>query len=163
MFKKQLYPIELVKYYYNISADVLNGEKISSMDEYVQHGNTSCLYHSVAVAYYSLALVNIFKIRCDRKSLVTGALLHDYFLYDWHENDASHRLHGFRHPKTALNNACRDYSLNEIEKNIISRHMFPLIPIPPRHIEGVIVCLVDKVCSLYETFSRRSYSAIEIK
>ena len=80
-----------------------------------------------------------------------GALLHDYFLYDWHQKDSSHRLHGFRHPKTALGNAQRDYHLNWKEKNIIARHMFPLIPVPPQCREAWIVCLADKWCALGET------------
>ena len=78
-------------------------------------------------------------------------MLHDYFLYDWHQKDPSHRLHGFRHPKTALGNAQRDYYLNWKEKNIIARHMFPLIPVPPQCREAWIVCLADKWCALGET------------
>lgn len=74
-----------------------------------------------------------------------------YFLYDWHQKDPSHRLHGFRHPKTALGNAQRDYYLNWKEKNIIARHMFPLIPVPPQCREAWIVCLADKWCALGET------------
>ena len=78
-------------------------------------------------------------------------MLHDYFLYDWHQKDSAHRLHGFRHPKTALGNAQRDYHLNWKEKNIIARHMFPLIPVPPQCREAWIVCLADKWCALGET------------
>ena len=65
--------------------------------EFVQHGDTTVLLHCVAVAYFSLWLVNFLHIRCNEKSLVRGALLHDYFLYDWHTPDPSHRLHGFHH------------------------------------------------------------------
>lgn len=56
-----------------------------------------------------------------------------------------------RHPKTALGNAQRDYHLNWKEKNIIARHMFPLIPVPPQCREAWIVCLADKWCALGET------------
>ena len=38
--------------------------------------------------------------------------------------------------------------------------MFPLTFYPPKYIESVIVCLVDKACSLYETFSKRAYLKI---
>jgi signal peptidase II len=37
------------------------------------------------------------------------------------------------------------------EKNIIARHMFPLIPVPPQCREAWIVCLADKWCALGET------------
>jgi hypothetical protein len=30
--------------------------------------------------------------------------------------------------------------------------MFPLVPFPPRTLEGWIVTVSDKLCSLYETF-----------
>ena len=91
------------------------------------------------------------KISMDVRSLAMGALLHDYFLYDWHEDDPSHRLHGFTHPKKALKNAQKDYQLNWKEKNIIARHMFPLVPIPPQCREAWLVCMVDKWCALSET------------
>lgn len=117
----------------------------------MQHGSTSVYEHSVNVAYKSLLLAENFRLPVDKQSLVRGALLHDYFLYDWHQKDSSHRLHGFRHPKTALGNAQRDYHLNWKEKNIIARHMFPLIPVPPQCREAWIVCLADKWCALGET------------
>lgn len=117
----------------------------------MQHGSTSVYEHSVNVAYKSLLLVENYRLPVDKQSLVRGALLHDYFLYDWHQKDSSHRLHGFRHPKTALGNAQRDYHLNWKEKNIIARHMFPLIPVPPQCREAWIVCLADKWCALGET------------
>lgn len=53
---------------------------------FVQHGDTSCLLHCVAVAYYSAAILDLLRIRYDRRALVRGALLHDFFLYDWHNH-----------------------------------------------------------------------------
>lgn len=117
----------------------------------IQHGNTTIYSHSLKVAYTSLWLMEKSRIPMDVKSLAKGALLHDYFLYDWHDADPSHRLHGFTHPKKALKNAQRDYNLNWKEKNIISRHMFPLVPVPPQCREAWLVCMVDKWCALSET------------
>ena len=117
----------------------------------MQHGCTTIYQHSIHVAYVSLFLMEKWHIPLDEISLVKGALLHDYFLYDWHENDASHRLHGFHHPNTALRNALRDYKLNKREENMIARHMFPLTPIPPGCREAWLVCLTDKWCAMKET------------
>lgn len=117
---------------------------------FIQHGNTSVYEHSIRVAYYSLWLAECLHLCRHRRELVRGALLHDYFLYDWHEKDRSHNLHGFRHPFTALRNANEDFTLSNREQNIILRHMFPLIPVPPTCLEGWIVCMVDKGCSVYE-------------
>ena len=117
---------------------------------FIQHGSTSVYAHSIRVAYYSLSRADFLHLRRNRRELVRGALLHDYFLYDWHEKDRTHNLHGFRHPFTALRNADADFTLSRRERYIILLHMFPLIPVPPSCLEGWIVCLVDKGCSIYE-------------
>ena len=93
-------------------------------------------------------------IRYKKRELIRGALLHDYFLYDWHR--AQKRLHGFTHPSAALTNAERDFKLSDTERDIIKKHMFPLTVVPPLCREGWIVCLVDKACSIYETVKRKN-------
>ena len=127
---------------------------------YIQHGETSCMRHMIAVAYYSYRLVKRLGIRCRTDELIRGALLHDYFLYDWHTKRSNGRLHGFTHPGTALENASRDFALTGRERNIIKRHMFPLTPVPPATVEGWVVCLVDKACSVYEVFAARPYERL---
>ena len=87
------------------------------------------------------------------KALIRGALLHDYFLYDWHIKRKGHHFHGFTHPATALRNAEKEYNLGDIERNIISRHMFPLTIVPPMCREAWLVCLADKYCAVKETFA----------
>lgn len=138
-------------------SEVLAETQLYTMRDYTQHGNTDTLLHSIAVAYFSLLLARRWDLQTDRRAMVVGALLHDYCLYDWHVPDPSHRLHGLFHPFTALKNARAHFAISEREADIISRHMFPLVPIPPRYRESAIVCLVDKACSLYETFTRNPY------
>ncbi|MEG0962892.1 MAG: phosphohydrolase [Lachnospiraceae bacterium] len=136
-----------------IAAQLLNLNRQGNMLKsrgFCQHGKTTVYQHSINVAYCSLTVAQILHLKVCRDGLIRGALLHDYFLYDWHEKDKSHRFHGFRHPKTALHNAKRDFLLSEVEENIIARHMFPLLPVPPTYKESWIVCLVDKGCSTYE-------------
>ena len=127
--------------------------RLSLMKSHYQHGNTSVYEHSLKVADTSLRIAKILRLKIDNYSLIRGALLHDYFLYDWHEKDKCHRWHGFKHPKTSYYNASNDYQLNDKEKNIIIRHMFPLTPIPPFYKESWIVCLADKYCALKETLA----------
>lgn len=121
--------------------------------QFIQHGSISCFEHSIAVAYISLWLVHRLRLTVDLRSLVRGALLHDYFLYDWHEKDSSHRWHGFHHAKRAAKNAKRDFSINPIEEDIIQKHMFPLNLALPRYKESIIVTCADKFCALCEVFS----------
>ena len=130
--------------------------RFSQMDTCMQHGSVSVTQHSIAVAYLSCRIACALRLRVDYDSLIRGALLHDYFLYDWHDPDPSHRLHGFRHARFALQNASEDFSLTPREENIIARHMFPLNPTPPTCREAWIVCLADKLCAARETVRRRA-------
>lgn len=134
-----------------ILTEVCRNSRLLSSEHFIQHGTTSVFRHSVAVAYVSFYIARKYHIRVREKALIRGALLHDYFLYDWHEKDASHKWHGFFHAGEALRNAMEDFELSEIEQDTIARHMFPLNPIPPRHREAWIVCLADKICSSGET------------
>ena len=113
----------------------------------------AAIAHCVKVACFSLFLANKLHIPVNTHALLRGALLHDYFLYDWHEKNAGHRFHGFTHPATALKNAQEDFMLTPVEKDIIARHMFPLCPIPPRCREAWLVCAADKYCALLETLT----------
>ncbi len=130
---------------------------------FIQHGQTSVLLHSAAVAFYSYKLYSVIW-RIDgrrRRELVRGALLHDYFLYDWHSTPNEKGLHGIYHPVTALENARRDTSLSPGEAEIIRRHMFPLTLTPPKTRSAWVVCLVDKLCSVYEVFKLHPYVRLE--
>ena len=136
--------------------------RMTESKENIQHGDTSVYVHSLAVAYVSFVIIRLLGIKVNLAALLVGALLHDYFLYDWHKN-APGKWHGFTHPKLACANAKRDYDLGSIEENIISRHMFPLTPKPPTTREGIIVCIADKICSTYEVFAKNTYRKIKME
>lgn len=139
---------------------IIENEKVKRMDKYIQHGVTSCLEHCIAVAYVSFALAKKFNITCDYNSLIRGALLHDYFLYDWHIKDDTHKWHGFHHAKKALINATRDFDLTLIEMDIIEKHMFPLNIRLPKYRESYLVSLSDKICSSYEVIYKTACFAV---
>ncbi len=132
------------------ASPILDSNNFKRTDSFVQHGTTSCRSHCIAVARLSLALAGWFHVRHDPASLIRGALLHDFFLYDWHEKQPTSGLHGYTHPKRALENALLEFEMNAVEQEIILRHMFPLTVIPPRRAESWLVCLADKICSLAE-------------
>ncbi len=139
--------------------ELLHNSSLGKTSEYIQHGDTSCLLHTVAVAYYSARIAQRLHIHCRRNELTRGALLHDYFLYDWHDG-RGRSFHGFTHPTAALTNADRDFKLSAAERDIIKKHMFPLTVVPPMCREAWIVCMVDKACSVYETFTKGSYPVL---
>lgn len=139
-------------YFYHHIEPLLKLTDVQKMRQYIQHGHTSCLEHCLTVAYYSYLVSKHFHLNVDFASLIRGSLLHDFFLYDWHDKGNHVSFHGFRHPGIALANARMRFSLTPIEEDIIGHHMWPLTPMPPRSKEAYIVCLVDKWCSLKETF-----------
>ena len=122
-----------------------------------QHGATSVFAHSLNVALMALIFAKRFRLRVDERALVRGALLHDFFLYDWHERGHG-MLHGVTHPRTALLNAQEVFILSEKEQDIIAKHMFPLDPRPPRYAESWLVTAADKFCAVFETFHVRTMS-----
>ncbi len=146
------------EYFFRRSVSQLLAEKdVRSMGEYIQHAQVSTLEHCISVAYVSLWFSEKLHWRVDRRSLVRGALLHDFFLYDWHTDDSGRKgLHGFTHPRAALENAEARFQLTDREKNIIVRHMWPLTPVPPKCREAFLVSSADKYCSLIETLAKHT-------
>ena len=128
---------------------------------FLQHGTTTVYEHSIAVAKMSCLLAMQLHLTIDLDALIYGALLHDSFLYDWHDKSRGERWHGFTHPGISLRNAERDYHLGAIEKDIIRHHMFPLTLTPPRTKEGWVVCMADKICATRETVFRTRHEEIQ--
>ena len=106
------------------ASDILESENFRSTRNYIQHGNMPVHRHCIDVAGKSIAISKLLRIPCSERELIRGALLHDYFLYDWHHYEGN--LHGFSHPETALLNAREDFMLTRKEENIIRSHMWPL-------------------------------------
>ncbi len=146
--KRQKYLTEII----NTAADILQSANMLLSKSFIQHGSVSVYEHSVAVTVMCLRLADRFHISTDRRAMIRGALLHDYFLYDWHDGGRRHPPHGFTHAETALRNACRDFKPNKTERDMIYCHMFPLnITRVPGCRESVILCIADKIVSTKET------------
>jgi uncharacterized protein len=118
------------------------------MDEYEHHLTTSCLDHSMGVAYGSFLVAK--RLGMDARAVARGGLLHDFFLYDWREKGSHKGLHGFSHPRAAMENAIKYFDVTPLEQQIILCHMFPMGRHVPRTRESLTVCLMDKLCALCE-------------
>lgn len=126
------------------------------MRQYIQHGCVTTYEHCMRVAAISFWLNRRLNLGCDEASLVRGAFLHDFYLYDWHQPHPEAGLHGFSHPAIALVNAEQRYTLNDRERNVIRSHMWPLTLLtPPRCREAAVVCVADKMSSATETLFER--------
>lgn len=139
---------------------------VQRMREYIQHGAVTTYDHCKNVVRVSFWMNRRMHLGADEAALVTGAFLHDFYLYDWHARSSYSglrhilQMHGFAHPQYACVNAQRYFQISKKEQNIISCHMWPLTF---RHVptcrEAVIVCLADKYCSIVESMFQRSRGA----
>lgn len=151
--------------FFAFARTVIDAGRMRESAAHVQHGTTSTLLHCIAVAYEANGLAKRFGMDDARRAeVVRAALLHDYYLYDWHDGEDWHRLHGLRHGRFAAKNARRDYpDLTPDEENAIRRHMFPLTPVPPTSSVGWVVTLADKRCAAYETRTRNAQAYRELR
>ena len=140
--------------YYEAIQDIYEHEEFLKLKEYFHH-NSSIYYHVHEVAYLSYRICKYLKL--DYRSAARGALLHDFFLYDWRNHDVPdlprEKFHGLAHPAIALGNAKKHFSLNEVEEDIIRKHMWPLTLVPPKYKESFIVSFADKYLSSKEFIS----------
>ncbi|TFH38732.1 MAG: hypothetical protein E4G96_10060 [Chrysiogenales bacterium] len=141
----------LGKEFHDSVNDILANEEFIKLKNYFHH-NSSIYEHAVNVAYFSYRICKFMKL--DHRSAARGALLHDFFLYDWRNHDVPdlprEKYHGIEHPGIALTNAEKHFVLNDMEKDIIVKHMWPLTISPPRYKESFIVTFADKYLSSRE-------------
>ena len=148
-------PEEMKEKFRQILRETRKGSRFDTMESFMQHGDTTVRQHCIHVAHTAYYLAWRFNWKVNENALIRGALLHDYFLYDWHENNWPNKIHGLTHPGKALKNAEQDFELCNRERDMIKHHMFPLTLIPPRTKEGWILCLADKICATGETVGDR--------
>ena len=143
-----------------ILRELQKDEHVQEMKNYIQHGDVSTYEHCENVARLSYQINKTLSLHADQRTLLTGAMLHDFYLYDWHyDGDGSHQLHGFSHPKRACRNAQKYFDVDADISHVISSHMWPLtLTSIPLSREAWIVCLADKWISLHETLFRRQKS-----
>lgn len=132
----------------NIVKDIISDETVRSLRLYKHHYGSNRYEHCLSVAYYSYKLCKFLKL--DHVSAARAGLLHDLFLYDCENPETRPKNHIKNHPKVALDNAEKLFLLNDIEKDIILRHMWPVTFSTPRYLETFIVTFVDKYCAVKE-------------
>jgi uncharacterized protein len=144
-------------YFDKIASPIVEDALFISMKKYVAHRGVSVYDHCVSVAEYAYQYARNKGYCLDYSALIRGALLHDFYLYDWHHSGEGHKLHGFRHPFFALVNASKRFELSSRERNIIASHMFPVVFwVVPSSKEARLVIKADRHCAWMETFPRHS-------
>lgn len=133
--------------------DILDHPVFQSMEQFIQHGHTTCKAHCIQVSYMTYKICH--SRGWDYASAARAGLLHDLFLYDWHTHarETGEHFHGFTHPRAAMKNAVSYFQITKKEQNMILRHMWPLTPIPPKWKEGYVLLYADKFCSMSEVIA----------
>lgn len=136
----------------NIIKDIAENPNVLALKEHHQHIASSRYSHCLEVSYYTYLICK--KLGLDYVSAARGALLHDFYFYDWRNKnvEGQKKFHLLRHPKIALTNAIDLFELNELEQDIIIKHMWPLTVKFPKFTESFIVTWVDKYCATAEFF-----------
>lgn len=135
----------------SIISELISNETVQSMKNFRQHYETTCFDHCYMVSYYCYLICKKYKL--DYKSAARAGMIHDLFLYDWRVRQPERKgLHAFTHGKVACENACKLFDLNEKEKDMIIKHMWPVTVNMPKSMEGFILTFVDKYCAMSETF-----------
>ena len=148
-YKKEL--IDKNEEFQSIISELIQNEVVQQMKNFRQHYETSCYDHCYVAAYYCYYICKKFNL--DYHCATRAAMLHDLFLYDWRKRQDDRKgLHAFTHGKTACENACKLFDLNDKEKDIIIKHMWPVTLALPKSAEGFILTFVDKFCAVSETF-----------
>lgn len=131
--------------------------RVRQLKKYRQHRGNTTFRHCHDVAVTSFRLAQRLGWRVDEKSLAIGAMLHDFHLYTRQNRKINPYRHLVDHPKLALRNAEKTFSLSDKERNIIRSHMWPMTLFsPPRSREALLVTLADKLCAAGE-FIRRNH------
>ena len=147
------------EYLFYIS-DILENEEFKKLDKMGHHGITR-LEHSIRVSYYSYKIAKILKLNYE--TTARAGLLHDFFISNKNRPLYKRFYSIFVHPRYALENANKYFEIDDISRNIIEAHMFPIYKCVPKYAESWIVTSIDKVSAIYEfgrSFSTRfSYAA----
>ncbi|NCB93479.1 MAG: HD domain-containing protein [Clostridia bacterium] len=136
--------------FYDCIKDIIDHPVVLQMKNYYQHCETDCYEHCLNVAYNNFCICKYLGL--DARSAARGGMLHDLFLYDWrkHSRRTGDHLHAITHPIAAYRNARKYFKLNKREKEVITKHMWPVSLIPPRYPETYVICLTDKYCGSME-------------
>ncbi|MFD1549987.1 MULTISPECIES: HD domain-containing protein [Levilactobacillus] len=136
--------------YLDLVSDLLEQEPVQRLANYTQHHHSTRLEHSISVSYNSYLVAK--KLGLNTRATARGGLLHDLFYYDWRTTKFNLGSHAFIHPRVALRNAEKLTDLNDMEKDIILKHMWGATLATPKYRESAIVSLVDDYEAVHEFF-----------
>lgn len=145
----------------NLYQTFLNDPKIQRMKEIPMHRGSNCYEHSFKVAKKAVHYALRFPSKkLSIETIMLGAILHDYYLYDWRKDRSKRKRHAVDHEFIASENASKDFGISPEVKRIIESHMWPInFKKYPKGREAKIVSLCDKAVTIGEVFSSKKHKA----
>ena len=140
---------------------VLENKDVMSLCHIPHHHHINRLLHCLHVSYH--CFLTAYRHQWDYKSAAIGGLLHDFCFYNIGKNPGKgfKNLWCFYHPLNALEEAEKRFDLNEKEKDIISKHMFPVAFSFPKYKETYAVIYWDKFCATKELLNNRLHPPVK--
>lgn len=139
-----------IREYYEFVQDLLESDVVNEMRNFRHHYSTTCFQHCMNVSYYSYLVCR--RLGLNSREAARAGMLHDMFLYDRRtvEKKQGEKSHNRRHPAIALDNAKQYFEIDELEEDIILKHMWPMTIKPPKYAESYVACAVDKYIATLE-------------
>ena len=143
----------------NIYQSFLSNEKILRMKEIPMHRGSNCYEHTFKVAKRAIHHCEKSKKKnINLEVVLIGAILHDYYLYDWRTDRSKIKTHAKQHELIAAENAIKDFSISKEIKEVIETHMWPInIKNYPKSREAKIVSVSDKLVALCEALTSKRH------
>lgn len=146
--------LEIIYYSY------LNNPLIDKMKDISMHRGSNCYIHSFLVAKLAIKRALRKNKKLDLESILIASILHDYYLYDWRSDRSLLKHHGSKHPFISIENAKRDFNIDDKVASLIRSHMWPInFKYFPKTIEARIVCNADTHVALVEFLCSKIYKA----
>ena len=142
----------------NIAEDIINTDKFNQLKKESHHGLTRYI-HVMRVSKFTYKISKF--LHMDYVSATRAALLHDYYTSNDFDNITEIKKLNI-HPMVASKNASQDFELNEIEKNAIEAHKFPMGNTFPKYKESWVLTAVDKTVATYEQSKYKWKNAIAV-
>lgn len=170
---------QALKEFIQLERPIAHNDFYREAKRFGHHGGTNTVYkHCISVGFCAYKICRLIRLdEYTTKSVVEASLLHDMFGHPFYGNgnnitqcflnhrgfDKIRRMHAFYHGTEAVDNVSKYINLNDNQKDAIIKHMFPLYPIPPRHLEGWILTLADKLVATQEVFETIIYKINQIR
>lgn len=135
----------------------LHEPKLEPMKKIPNHNGSNIFLHTFRVT--KLAMKKALRRKeVNLKDLLMGCILHDYYLYDWRIEKGRLKGHGKKHPCISIENADRDFGINDATKKIIESHMWPInFKVFPATKEARLLSIADKIVATREFLTSKKH------